>query len=381
MLQLSDLVCFSHLRWDFVFQRPQHLMTRFAHERRVFYVEEPIIEPGPPRLGVDCRMAGLHVVVPHLPPGLTRELRQSFERELLDSLFRSQSITNYVLWYYTPMALDATRHLTGSRVVVYDCMDELSLFRDAPAELVVKERELFARADLVFTGGQSLYEAKRRQHRSVYPFPSSVDVSHFASARRLQPDPADQSCIKRPRLGFYGVIDERLDLGLLSALADARPDWQIVLLGPVAKIDTTEIPRRPNLHLLGSKPYADLPPYIAGWDVALLPFARNAATQFISPTKTPEYLAAGRPVVSTDICDVVRPYGELGLVRIAQTPREFAAAVEAALSEDGVERIERADRFLAGTSWDRTWSDMRSLIEQVASVDTRRKRTRLVAVA
>ena len=260
---------------------------------------------------------------------------------------RGYDIDDYVLWYYTPMALDASRHLASPRAVVYDCMLELSAFRGAPPDLIVREAELLGRATLVFTGGQSLYEAKCRQHPRVYPFPSSVDVDHFAAARRALTDPADQEPIPRPRLGFYGVIDERLDLDLLLALATIRPSWHIVMVGPVAKIDADDLPARPNIHYLGMKGYAELPLYLSGWDVALLPFARNEATRYISPTKTPEYLAAGRPVVSTSIRDVVRPYGDQGLVRIADTPGDMVLAVEAALSENADERAAAVDPFLS----------------------------------
>jgi UDP-galactopyranose mutase len=251
--------------------------------------------------------------------------------------------------------------------VVYDCMDELSAFAGAPPELRMRERELFARADVVFTGGQSLYEAKRSSHENVLAFPSSVDVAHFGRARQITGDPADQAALGRPRIGFFGVIDERMDYELLRGVAKARPEWNLILIGPTAKVDPATLPRSANLHYLGAKTYEQLPDYIAGWDVAMLPFARNEATRFISPTKTPEYLAAGKPVVSTSIRDVVRPYGQQGLARIADTVEEFVAAVAAALREDPVERIRAADAFLTHMSWDGTWLRMRQAIEQVAS--------------
>jgi UDP-galactopyranose mutase len=224
---------------------------------------------------------------------------------------------------------------------------------------------LFAFADLVFTGGQSLYEVKRDQHPNVYAFPSSIDADHFARARSIASDPADQAEIPHPRLGFFGVIDERFDQELLDRVAGTRPDWHFVMIGPVAKIDEAELPRRANIHYLGSKSYSELPAYLSGWDVALLPFARNESTRFISPTKTPEYLAAGRAVVSTSIRDVVRPYGEMKLVRIADTPAEFVAAAEAAMRDDPAERLREADAFLSQTSWNRTWGRMAELIEDV----------------
>ncbi len=358
-----DLVCLSHLRWHFVFQRPQHLLSRAARERRVFFVEEPVWDADTPRLDITQSQEGVQVAVPHLPPGLPEGEARRAQQSLLADLFASQSIRRYVLWYYTPMALDWMEPL-APLAVVYDCMDELSAFAGAPPALLEQERALFKMADLVFTGGQSLYEAKRGKHPCVYAFPSSVDVPHFASARQGLPDPPDQQSIPHPRLGFFGVIDERLDLDLLRAVAEARPDWQWVIIGPTVKIDPASLPQAANIHYLGGKDYADLPTYLANWDVALLLFARNDATRFISPTKTPEYLAAGKPVVSTSIRDVVRPYGEQGLARIADTPAEFVAACEAALAEDTAARQSKVDTFLSQLSWDRTWRQMAALIDQ-----------------
>ncbi len=360
-----DLVCLSHLRWHFVYQRPQHLLSRYARAHRVFFIEEPLLTDGEAYLDIQTPEPNLWVVTPYLSEGITDIAAVSFQTRLLADLIRDYGITNYVLWYYTPMAMAFTRHLTP-RVTVYDCMDELSAFDGASPIMRQCEAELFARADLVFTGGQSLYEAKRGQHPQVFAFPSSVDVPHFARARYpQQPDPPDQHAIPHPRLGYFGVIDERMDLALLDGLATARPDWHLVMIGPTAKIEDAALPRRPNIHYLGMKAYAELPAYLAGWDVALLPFAINDATRFISPTKTPEYLAAGKPVVSTPIRDVVRPYGEAGVVRIADTTDAFIAAVEEALREDPAARVACADTMLTQMSWDRTWSEMTRHIEDV----------------
>src|SRR5829696_3256436 len=364
-----DLICFSHLRWDFVFQRPQHLMTRCARDRRVYFFEEPVFADGiTPRLDL-ARSGGVTVAVPHLPHGLDDASINESQARLVDALIAREGIGDFIAWYYTPMALAFSDHLMPA-VTVYDCMDELSAFQGAPPALRARETALLARADVMLTGGQTLYEAKRDQHHNVHPFPSSVDVDHFARARRITVDPPDQAAIARPRLGFFGVIDERMDIDLIAGVAAARPDWQIVLLGPVVKIDPASLPYPANIHYLGSKKYDELPEYVAGWDVALLPFARNDATRFISPTKTPEYMAAGKPVVSTSIRDVVRPYGQQGLVRIADTVEEFVAACEAALSEDAVARIRAHDAFLRHTSWDGTWAQMRSLVHAALDTDT-----------
>jgi len=215
----------------------------------------------------------------------------------------------------------------------------------------------------VFTGGMALYRAKRDQHGNVHGVPSSVDVDFFARARNPQPDPGPQANIPHPRVGYCGVIDERVDLALLDQLARARPQLQFVMLGPVVKIDPESLPERPNIHYLGGKPYQDLPAYLAGWDAAIMPFAMNEATRFISPTKTPEYLAAGKRVVSTAITDVIEPYESLGLVRIGRDCSDFIAQLDAALADDGSQDQER-DRFLAGNSWDATWKRMHDVLEE-----------------
>lgn len=334
-------------------------------------MEEPEIGGDFPTLEVREAQPGVLVAVPRLPDGLDEEQHVSIQRRLLGEMVRRHAIEEYVLWYYTPMALPFTRHLMP-RAVVYDCMDELSAFAGADARLHEHEAELFRRSHLVLTGGHSLYEAKKGRHHNIHPLPSSVDVEHFARARYRQPEPADQAAIPRPRMGFFGVIDERMDLHLLAEVARARPDWHIVLLGPVVKIDPATLPRLPNIHYLGKKAYEELPTYLAGWDVALLPFARNDATRFISPTKTPEYLAACKPVVSTSIRDVVRPYGELGLVRIADTPGGFVAAIEECLEEERGASAEhlravrraRIDGFLVQVSWDNTWARIDGLLSE-----------------
>jgi len=371
VLENYDLVCLSHLRWDFVYQRPQHLMSRFAKNRRVFFVEEPIFTVEQTHLKISLREDNLTVVVPHILSA-DRETKniESIQGELLDELFSKQQIKDFVLWFYTPMAMSFAEHLEP-KAVIYDCMDELSSFKFAPPALLENETKLFEKADLVFTGGQSLYEAKKDRHKSVHAFPSSIDTAHFKQARNITDETQDQKQISHPRFGYCGVIDERLDLNLLAETADFRPDWQFLMIGPVVKIRDEDLPRRANIHYLGGKNYQELPAYMAGWDVALMPFALNESTRFISPTKTPEYLAAGKPVVSTPIRDVVRPYGEMNLVFIVSTAEEFIAACEKALNENQTEKLARVDKFLAQNSWDKTWSQMAGLIDDVVKKGTK----------
>jgi UDP-galactopyranose mutase len=362
----TDLVCFSHLRWDFVYQRPQHLLSRCARKRRVFFVEEPIFSNCSRHLEVREAEPGVHVVVPYLPEGLRSEVAiNAVMKEMMRQLFVDHNINQYVFWYYTPMALSFTYQFKPI-AAVYDCMDELSAFKGAPSDLPALERQLFRQVDLVFTGGQSLYEVKRGQHPAVYAFPSSIDASHFGKARSAVTDPEDQAHIPHPRLGFFGVIDERFDVELLDQVAAKRPDWHFVILGPVVKINPDALPKHANIHYLGGKKYGELPDYVAGWDIALLLFARNESTRFISPTKTPEYLAAGKPVISTSIRDVVRPYGEMNLVEITDTADDFIRAAEKLLSRpDRSQWLQRVDAFLENISWDKTWAQMSDLIDEV----------------
>jgi UDP-galactopyranose mutase len=359
-----DLVCFSHLRWNFVYQRPQHLLSRCARERRVFFIEEPEGCDTPAHMEMKKDPSGVIVVKPFLPFGLNEEETNAAVQKLVDQLF-TEEIEDYILWYYNPMALEFSRHLNPA-LTVYDCMDELSLFKGAPAKLKDLEQELLRRADLIFTGGQTLYEGKRNGHDNVYLFPSSIDAPHFEQARKQQADPADQESIPHPRLGFFGVIDERMDLDLLSEIARARPQWQLVILGPVVKIDPESLPKLPNIHYLGMKTYEELPQYLANWDITLLPFALNDSTRFISPTKIPEYLAGGKPVVSTPIRDVVNPYGKEKLVSIAANGNEFVDAIENILQSNKAETagwLSRVDKQLSQNSWDYTWKRMMTLIE------------------
>jgi UDP-galactopyranose mutase len=350
-------------------------MCRFAHEMDVIYWEEPV-EIGPRETAyLEVReardAANVRIVVPHLPQGMPEDAREAALKRLLDA--HVASIRGpLIAWYYTPMMLPFSKHLTPD-VTVYDAMDELSKFKFAPEHLLDYEQELIDRADLVFTGGSSLYEAKKDRHPNVHCFPSSVDRAHFCKARARLFDPADQEDLPRPRLGFYGVIDERFDTELLAKVAEMRPNWSFVMVGPVVKISEEDLPKRPTIHYVGGKTYGELPSYLSGWDVALMPFAMNESTQFISPTKTPEYLAGGKPVVSTPIRDVVRHYGQLEGVKIADNADDFIAQCERAMElsrnpESGW--LAEADLLLSSSSWDTTQARMAGLIADVLGTRT-----------
>jgi protoporphyrinogen oxidase/glycosyltransferase involved in cell wall biosynthesis len=361
----KSIIVFSHLRWDFVFQRPQHVLTRLARHYRVFFFEEPVAGCSQQQLQTSEPAPNVRVCRPHstvASPGFHDDQIPILQQMLLELIEREQ-IDDYAVWFYSPMALPLMQDLAPS-VVVYDCMDELAAFRNAPRQLLQRESALLKMADIVFTGGPSLYRAKRDRHPSVHCFPSSVDAMHFARAKDRRNDHPLQRQLPQPRLGYFGVIDERLDLELIDALALARQQWQIVMVGPHAKVDPATLPKRPNIHYFGQQSYEDLPRFVAGWDVCLQPFALNDATRFISPTKTLEYMAAERPIVTTSITDVVEPYGEL--VYAADGPAAFVAACERAFHAGPAERREQIAGMratLARTSWDRTADDMRLLIE------------------
>ncbi|MGK7861050.1 glycosyltransferase [Falsiroseomonas sp. E2-1-a4] len=356
------LLCLSHLRWDFVFQRPQHLMTRAAQDHEVIFFEEPLQEAIPqPRLDLSMQQGGVLRAVPVLPHGLDAAASAAALRVLLDAMLAERAGRPLIAWFYTPMALTFADHLRPD-VTIYDCMDELSAFRGAPPAMLAMERRLLDLADEVFTGGRSLFEAKRDRHDRVHCFPSSIDTAHFGRARGELPEPAALAGIPHPRIGFFGVIDERMDLALVAAFAALRPDMHLIMLGPVVKIDPASLPQGPNLHWLGGRRYDELPDYLAHWDLGFMPFALNESTRFISPTKTPEFLASGLPVLSTPVVDVVRDYGEAGLVEIVESAAELAEQADALLARPREPFLARVDQQLAKNSWDMTWARMAALL-------------------
>ncbi len=359
---MPTLIVFCHLRWDFVFQRPQHLMTRLAEHYNILFVEEPMHTEGEARLEKTAVAPNITVCRPHTPIqqfGFHDDQLPTLQTLLANLVPQDEAP---IVWFYTPMALPLLQVFKPSKVI-YDCMDELAMFKNAPKQLLQRESALLNIADVVFTGGPSLYQSKRDRHANAHCFSSSVDAKHFRQAQDRAISHPDQAHIAHPRLGFYGVIDERFDVDLVSSMADAHPEWQIVLVGPVVKIDPATLPKQPNVHYMGQRTYDQLPQFLAGWDVCLLPFAMNDSTKFISPTKVLEYMAAERPCVSTPITDVKVPYGDV--VEIAESHADFVAACERQLALDDDARQAQARRMrevVAGTSWDLTASRMHELI-------------------
>jgi glycosyltransferase involved in cell wall biosynthesis len=366
---MDSIIVFCHLRWNFVYQRPQHLLSRLSRHYNIILVEEPEYHDGEPELQVSTPLPNLTVCRPLTP---VREFgfhdkQMPYLRKMVRALGKQHP--DPIVWFYTPMALPLLAELTP-RHVVYDCMDELSAFKNPPPALLPREDELLRRADIVFTGGPSLYEAKKPRHPNVHCFPSSVDVSHFRQALDRNIAHPELNDLSRPVLGFYGVIDERFDAELTGRLADAHPDWQFALVGPVVKIDAASLPQRPNIHYFGQQSYNALPQFLAAWDVCLMPFAMNESTRFISPTKSLEYMAAELPIVSTPVKDVVDLHSDV--VEIAATAEEFVTACERVLSMDSEEKLRRIRLMrdkLSRTSWDSTAAKMHKLLDQLDRTD------------
>ena len=370
---MEDIVCISHLRWNFVWQRPQHLLSRFAHHNRVVIVEEPVadIEAIEPYLEIlkaekTTNVTIVRLVYPSAQPrwiGHGDPATQRVYNELLNNYLNKNDYERPILWMYTPMGLEFADTIEHD-LLVYDVMDQLAAFKGAPADLPEREKTLLRSADIVFTGGMSLYRDKQSYNSQTHLFPSGVETEHFAAAGPGHnfEKPTDLQNINSPILGYYGVIDERMDLELLAAISQAHPDWQLVMLGPVVKIDPTDLPQAPNIHYLGLKNYEQLPGYLAFFDVALIPFAINESTRFLSPTKTLEYMAAHKPIVSTPISDVIELYGEV--VRVGHSHQEFMGQVQNSLHEFSQARREKEKELLATYSWDSITTRMLQLIAE-----------------
>ncbi len=370
------ILVFSHLRWGFVCQRPQHLLSRLAAQWKIFYVEEPVQCEGPAWLEERPGCPGLTLLVPHIPSttcGFADEQLAGIQR-LLDTWLRDEAVTVDVTWLYTPMALPLAQAIP-THCIVYDCMADLAGCKNAPGQLREREAALMRDAALVLTGGPSLYQARYTMNPNVHCLPSAVDAAHFSTASLLTGSPHAleaerlQGGLARPRLGYFGVIDERLDADLIAELADAHPEWQIVMAGPVVKTDSHRLPQRGNIHWLGMQPYERLPYLLAGWDLCVMPFALNESTRFISPTKTLEYMAGDKPVVSTPVRDVIALYGSA--VEVAYgSRRSFVQACENVLAERGSARYAREREMLAAVStysWARSAKAVHDLLAAALS--------------
>jgi glycosyltransferase involved in cell wall biosynthesis len=371
------IIVHCHLRWDFVWQRPQQIFSRLARTHRVLFIEDPVIAEGEPHLAIDEPYPNLVRIVPQIPQHLAVDADHDaaiFLPQIRDALHTHPLLAGRfdgaVQWFYSPMPAPGYLGKLDTVGVVYDCMDELANFRFAPRDIADRERFVMSNAGVVFTGGYQLFESKSKHHGNTHFYGCGVDVEHYGKARdEATAIPAAVAATPGPRFGYFGVIDERLDYALIAALAERFPDASIVMAGPLAKVDPNELPQHANIHWLGQQRYDDLPAIVKGFDVCLMPFALNDATRYINPTKTLEYMAAGKPIVSTAVADVVRNFTPI--VDVAHSHDEFLAAVErawrqpdAALIDEGIQRAE-------GASWDATVDSMRSDIQTALWADIR----------
>ena len=357
------IVVFSHLRWSFVWQRPQQFLSRFAEKHPVLFVEIAEFDgSGEPRVDLTSPMAGVTVLNLHVDPALdgTDALTDAMRNAVREGMAHV-GIEDPLLWFYNPMDAGWVLGWLENRGIVYDCMDELAQFKDAHPKLVGREKELLDAADVVFTGGIELYEKKSKGHGNVHFFGCAVEYDHFAQAQEAGPIPDDLAAIPGPRVGWFGVVDERVDYDLLRSMAASRPDLSFVMVGPAVKVDPAGFPQAPNLHWLGGRDYKELPLYCRGYDVCMMCFALNEATEFINPTKALEYLATGKPVVSTAVKDVVRQYGDT--VAIAHSPEEFLERIDAALAGGQQGMVERGIEKAKAASWENTVGAMQRIID------------------
>ena len=378
-LDRQGIVVFSHLRWGFVWQRPQQFLSRFARKHKILFVEEPFFDLGAnaePRLDFHKVMPNVTVVCPHLAPELNRDsklpsLLRRLTQEAIDAMNESGEFDQPLLWYYSPMDSAWSLGHFPNRGVVYDCMDELNQFTGAPRTLVENEARLMRHADVVFTGGFELGEKKRRQHHNVHTFGCGVDFEHFSKASDPSTFiPADIDFMDRPVLGWFGVIDERVDYAMVGQMAKLRPTWSFAMVGPVVKVDPNLLPHAPNLFWLGSRDYQQLPNYCRAFDVNMMCFAINAATQYINPTKGLEYMATGKPIISIPVRDVVRQWSDI--VRVANTAEEFILAAEEAMKAGPLdERIQRGIALAKQSAWEATVASMQQLITHSISQNDR----------
>jgi len=383
---MIDIICFSHLRWDFVWQRPQHLLSRLGTDYRVLFVEEPIAsaQATEPHLEVKPYNASVTVLRLIFPMSAERwighgdPLTQHTYEQLLTEYMAARHIEHPLVWLYTPMACDFVHAIPMSLLIV-DVMDQLSAFKGAPTELIKREADALRSADIVFTGGVGLFRDKLPYNPHTYLFPSGVDIEHFeaASTPSQLTLPPDIATLQGTVLGYYGVIDERMDLELIARLATNHPEWQIVMVGPVVKIDPAGLPRAANIHWIGMRSYDELPAYLARFNVALIPFALNESTRFVSPTKTLEYMAAHKPIVSTPIRDVMELYG--AVVRIGYDQASFEQHIQRALSQPADGRLAAENELLNAATWDSIVARMKRIITNRLPLSLREVRAKTPA--
>ncbi|HSU55816.1 MAG TPA: glycosyltransferase [Candidatus Dormibacteraeota bacterium] len=365
------IIVHSHLCWDWVWQRPQQFVSRLSKRHKILFVET--VAPDPALVVPAARFRQVEkypnttILTVQFPAWRWGDgaYVDSERRRIVQQFVAGpgSEFENPVQWFYDPMAVPAFAGQMGERLTVYDCMDELSRFRCAPPEMSVREAKLLALADVVFTGGRKLWESKRRHHENCHFYGCGVDVAHFGKALKPETPIATQlESLSKPVLGYFGVVDERLDYDLIARLADANPEWSVAIVGPVLKVEEASLPRRANLHWLGGQPYADLPSFCKGFNICLMPFALNEATEFINPTKALEYMATGRPIISSAVPDVVANFGEV--VHVADDVEEFISLCRKATARPDAERTRRGLAKARENTWERIVSELEGHVEE-----------------
>lgn len=352
------IIVHCHLCWDWVWQRPQQFLSRLSAHHKILFVEtvgpDPELSSAVARFWTAVNFPNITILRLQFPTWrwsdgafVDRE-RRRLVKEFIAGPGAGQ-FENPVQWFYDPMAVPSFLGQMNEIGVVYDCMDELSKFRGAPPQIKTRERKLLREADVVFAGGRKLWESKKLQNENCHFYGCGVDVTHFGKAREAQTNiPEDIVSLKKPILGYFGVVDERMDYDLIVKLAEANPDWSIAMVGPTIKVD--KVPQRANIHWLGQKNYLDLPAYCKAFDVCMMPFALNEATEFINPTKALEYMATGKPIVSSAVADVVTNFGSV--VKIARSHDEFISLCRQAIEKPDDALVEAGLNQAVENSWD-----------------------------
>jgi glycosyltransferase involved in cell wall biosynthesis len=382
-----SIIVHCHLCWDWVWQRPQQFVSRLSQRHKILFVE--VIAPAADLATPTARFRGpenfpnVTILTLQFPAARWNDgeyvdaERRRMVQEFITGPVAGQ-FDNAVQWFYDPMAVPAFAGKMDEILTVYDCMDELSKFKCAPPEIIERERQLLGRADVVFTGGRKLFEAKSQHNDNCHFYGCGVDCEHFGKAREERTEvPAELRGMQKPVLGYFGVVDERMDYELIARLADANPKWSVVMIGPVLKVDEAVLPKRPNLHWLGQRSYSDLPAYCKGFDVCLMPFALNESTEFINPTKALEYMATGRMIVSTAVPDVVRNFGSV--VKIAKNQKEFISLCQRAVEKPEQDAIERGLQMASENTWEKIVARMERHIEDAMTANDYRQSSETIS--
>lgn len=357
--ETCDLLVLAHSRWDLDHHRGHNIFSRYAQKRRVFYFEEPSFgQTEIPRLHIRDTFENVMVVTPHLPNPIKSNQIDSILRELIDELIFEEEIINFTLWLQTPRAFRYARDIDAT-TIIYECMEDYDNINNFSENLFQVEKELMENSDIIFVVSEALYQKKKFQHHNIHVFPNSADYFHFIQSRDFILDPYDQIHIPHPRIGFYGIIDQSIDLKLIDEIAQIREDLNFVFIGPLKDTKFSQLPTRKNIYYLEQKDYNLIPLYVAEWDCGLLPFCINEVTQYSSPHQTAELLMAGKPIVATHIPDISIRFGKKSLAKMASNAEDFSEKIDKAILESKEQKWkELIDNELKNETWDQVFKKM-----------------------